>query len=124
MKVIDLLNKIANGEKLPETIKYRSGIYHKFNQSGYFYAKSWEEETLLDNIQCTSDLTEKIEIIDPIEEEKEIEEIEFDEIDEMTDFDIYFYPECSDDSKENFKNKINELIRNQKKIIDKLKKGK
>ena len=79
MKVIDLLNKIANGEKLPETIKYRSGIYHKFNQSGYFYAKSWEEETLLDNIQCTSDLTEKIEIIDPIEEDKEIEEISINE---------------------------------------------
>lgn len=49
-----------------------------------------------------------------IEEDKKIE---FEEIDEMTDYDIYFYPECSDDSKENFKEKINELIRNQKKLI-------
>lgn len=72
--VIQLLNKIANGEELPETIKYRSGIYHKFNQCGYFYAKAWEEETLLDNIQVTSDLTEKVEII---EEDKEIETLNY-----------------------------------------------
>lgn len=49
---------------------------------------------------------------------KIIENIEFEEIDEMTDYDIYFYPECSDYSKENFKDKINELIRNQKKLIE------
>ena len=34
MKVIDLLNKIANGEKVPEKIKYRNKIfiYDKDNQ--------------------------------------------------------------------------------------------
>lgn len=62
-----------------------------------------------------------------IEEDKEIEKIEFDEIDEVTDYDIYSYQECVDDSKEHFKNRINKLIKNQRKIIktlNELKKGK
>jgi hypothetical protein len=64
MKVIDLLNKIANNEELPEKIKYYGNIYYKYNHNGYFYAIGWEEETLLDDIQCTSQLNDEIEIIE------------------------------------------------------------
>lgn len=52
-------------------------------------------------------LKKEFEILE-IEEEQDIE---YQDIKELTDDDIYFYPECSDDSKENFKDKINELVR-------------
>ena len=153
MKVIDLLNKIANGEEVPKEIKTEEDIY-EYVDIAYDYKKKcvslnywfFQQFVFGGNGNC---LNYEVEIIEepkgkegfvtnghrfvsnengvsifPVEEDKEIEEIKFDEIDEMTDYDIYSYPECSDDSKENFKNKINELIRNQKKIINELKKGK
>ena len=89
-------------------------IYHS-KYSPYFREEDIEEK--MKKYKCTYNKETK-------EYEFELKEIEFEDIDELTDGDIYFYPECSDDSKENFKNKINELIRNQKKIIDELKKGK
>ena len=126
MKVIDLLNKIANGEEVPKQIKARGVIWEfdkKYND--YHNDEEWFFISGFDEFKNSKEFLElKVEII---EEEKEIEEIQFDEIDELTDYDIYFFPECEDDSKENFKNKINELIRNQKKIIkavNELKKGK
>ena len=73
MKVIDLLNKIANNEELPATIKYNATIYYKYYHCGYFYAVGWEEETLLDNIQITSQLNDEIEIIG--EKPKKIEKL-------------------------------------------------
>lgn len=75
MKIIDLLNKIANNEDLPETIKYSATIYYKYNHCKPFYAVGWEEETLLDNIQCTSQLNDEIEIIE--EKSKKLTHLDF-----------------------------------------------
>ena len=124
IKIIDLLIKIANGNDMPLSFRYEGIVW--VLKGGRYYQEvndeveleKWFEKYLFKS------LNEEIEII---EEDKEIEKIEFDEIDEMTDYDIYSYPECEDDSKENFKNKINELIRNQKiliKLVNELKKGK
>ena len=126
--VIQLLNKIANGEELPEKIIWNEDLfeYDKGQKAYIIESINGMTKSLLEYVlEC--DLNNEVEIIEYIEEDKEIEEIQFDEIDELTDYDIYFFPECEDDSKENFKNKINELIRNQKKIIkavNELKKGK
>ncbi len=73
IKVIDLLNKMVNGEELPKTIKYQGVIYNKYYEGGYFYTKGYEENTLLEDVLVTSDLIEEVEII---EEEKEIEKLD------------------------------------------------
>jgi hypothetical protein len=73
MKVIDLLNKIANGEEVPQKIKWNDLIYEKskYNATprGYYYRinggiKLW----LLDEINSLND---EVEII---KEEKKIPE--------------------------------------------------
>ena len=67
MKVIDLLNKIANGEEIPKYIKYRNWNNNSFDKmlvckENIFYK--------LDQLEIY--LNDEIEII---EEDKEIEEI-------------------------------------------------
>lgn len=39
MKIIDLLNKIANGEEVPTTIKYQDNYYNLIRK----YNEDWEE---------------------------------------------------------------------------------
>ncbi len=84
MKVIDLLNKIANGEEVPNEIKIR-GIVFKFTEINtrnltfadngsninYAYENDYENYWL----DCAR-VNEEIEMIHSIEEDKNIEEIE------------------------------------------------
>ena len=108
MKVIDLLNKIANREEVPEKIRIynrndsvyiwkpieNSSLYHYFNiATGERLGSDWRLDGRL--------LTEEIEII---EEDKEIEEIKIGM--GLTEVDCAY--------------KINELV----KAVNKLKKGK
>ena len=71
MKIIDLLNKIANGEEVPEKIKYRNKIfiYDKDNQCYVVenYNEYYDLHMSLSNHKGT-DLLYEVEII----EEKEI----------------------------------------------------
>ena len=68
MKVIDLLNKVANGEELPEKFKYINGaIYHKSND-GYY-----DENGCKWRLSIVLDLNNEIEII---EEDKKIEKLD------------------------------------------------
>ena len=60
MRVIDLLNKIANGEEVPEKIQY-NGFY--FNWTGLNYYCSYED-TFLDELICLEDLNYPVEIIE------------------------------------------------------------
>ena len=98
MKVIDLLNKIANDKEVPKKIKW--GV-HEFEWFVYEYkAKDeFQEPTLLDYLsQTPSMLNDKVEII---EEEKKIPE----------KLKLYApYPECHDTRFEDVENKINEII--------------
>jgi hypothetical protein len=70
MKIIDLLNKIANGEEVPKKIKYDNQIYelteNKIDWYCYDYARNF-----LGNEMTLQELNNKVEII---EEEKEIPE--------------------------------------------------
>ena len=118
MRIIDLLNKIANGEEVPNDIKV--GI-HKFykcrkhNVYDDFDYQNKDGEYLLDYLSkyeyITKYLSNEVEILD--------EEDEFEDIEEMNlDIDCtieYNFGEVYDT--------INQLIKNQKKIIERLKDG-
>ena len=73
MKVIDLLNKIAKGEEVPERIKFENYIYIWRNYEKDYFCKQINHslESIIGEYMF-SNLNLEIEII---EEEKEIEEI-------------------------------------------------
>ena len=116
IKIIDLLNKIANGEipKLIRTMgdewKYINGDYWCENCGGWFSTECLELTILND----------EVEILD--------EEDEFEDIDEVEVYHQYNEAIIKNYGKESTVNlgvelladKINDLIKNQKKIIEKI----
>ena len=101
MKVIDLLNKIANNEEIP--IKIKIGGYEFRQSNGQFWCDKLESYMIN---SCTSiyRLNDEIEIIE--EKPKKIEELE--EVREITQ-DCFDNWTCA--------KRINQLNENQKKII-------
>ena len=80
MKIIELLNKIANGEEIPKKIKYLNRIYeYKYTTygTGYLYEdkgiKYWFSEDALSD--SAEELNYEVEIIED-EEEIDIQNIE------------------------------------------------
>ena len=77
MKVIDLLNKIANEEEVPKKIKYENNIYNYDNSCQDYklvnvFGYTWLINKIFDDYENTSSiLSYEIEII---EEDKEIED--------------------------------------------------
>jgi len=74
MKIIELLNKIANGEEVPDAIKWGC---HDFEWFVYEYKAKGElgEPTLLDYLsQCPQMLNDRIITFNKVEEEKKIPE--------------------------------------------------
>jgi hypothetical protein len=123
MKVIDLLNKIANGEELPKKIKFNEAIYN-FNElyDDYegLYGGDWLLKNHNDNLKCF--LNDEVEILD--------EEDEFIDIEELR-VKLMGFADDSEEEKEflnedlrRITDKINDLIKNQKKIIQALKENK
>ena len=76
MKIIDLLNKIANGEETPKKIKYKNEIYERYQNitinNLYYYQVPNKCKFLIDQLSLASDLLDEVEII---EEPKKIEKI-------------------------------------------------
>lgn len=76
IKIIDLLNKIANGEEVPEKIKYRNCIFNKTFGAGINpdYV-NYDNTYLLEYVSNEADsLNELVEILeDNIEEIEELE---------------------------------------------------
>ena len=78
MKVIDLFNKIANGEEVPRKIKYRDNIY-VYTDDGYRYDDGLQVLWLVNDINI-DDVDKKGEMvlnkeIEIIEEDKKIEKL-------------------------------------------------
>ena len=103
MKVIDLLNKIANGEKLPEEIKVMGGTYYlcENDQSGCCY---FSEKPGYGGVKLSFDTSVMNEEVEIIEEDKKIVKLKKDNFGENEDLDevdsdIYFVVD-----------KINEII--------------
>lgn len=76
IKMIDLLVKIANGEEVPEKIKYKNEIYERYQNIStnnlYYYQVSNKCKFLIDQLSSAIDLLDKVEII---EEPKKVEKI-------------------------------------------------
>ena len=114
IKIIDLLNKIANGEELPNRIKHCGAGYKHI----YFdlYKSHDYEDTLsgdllfADRIIIQEHLNDEVEILD--------EEDEFEDIEEIDDTKLGCYINSVDSV---LLKRINDLIKNQKKIIERLK---
>ena len=111
IKIIDLLCYMSIGDydKLPERFCFK-GVTFKLNKNkNYVSTTSGLLLTkYLDNDYLEMDLNSEIKTLD--------EEDEFEDIDTI----IALYNPTLNDS--NFRSKINQLIKNQKKIIERLKK--
>lgn len=70
MRIIDLLNKIANDEKVPNKFIYDDLIFTKHDDCGCFYYKDNDGDNFLDSI-CNdlSNLNDNIEIMQEKEED-------------------------------------------------------
>lgn len=99
IKVIDLLNKIANGEEVPKKIKIWGYTFLRYEDktSGiYYYATEDENDELMEILDGTNELNDELEII---EEDKEIEKLD---TKKTTDFGAEYV--------RGNRNKINELV--------------
>lgn len=108
IKVIDLLNMIANGEKTPKRIRYAGYIFGKSDDYRYytfFDEEDYQTNHLMEYVRC-SDMNDEVEILDG-EEEIDIQSIE-----ELPDYNFSI--------KEN-RDKINELIKVIKQLDNKIK---
>ena len=95
MRVIDLLNKIANGEEVPKKIKFK-GIDRIYEYDRLY---NWFDDNSSDNCKDIFYICELNDEVEIIEEDKKIEKI-----------DNAYYHETQDRQNEIFKNKINEII--------------
>lgn len=131
IKIIDLLNKIANGEEAPKKIKYEGKIYIYYEAYAGYYEKDCEgiynkKFLTFRNEQYYKVLNEELEILD--------EDDEFEDIEELNKSD-YQYSQCPswkekeevikimNNNFELHQKAIRDIIQNQKKIIERLKDG-
>lgn len=103
MKVIDLLNKKANNEKMPFKVKYKGEVYNLSQNTNWYY------DCKIPNDSLGSDcvymyLNNEVEII---EEDKEIEELEFCKIDDDT---ISGLIKSINELNDEYVHKMNELV--------------
>ena len=73
IKVIDLLNAIAEGKELPEKFMYKGHLYYRQKTKGICY-RCDELNEIFEECLVLEDLNDTIEII---EEPKKIEKIDF-----------------------------------------------
>ena len=66
IKIIDLLNKIANDEEVPKRIKYRNKIYHYRGDDYSTYDEDWlfSENYTVKTAWLDEFLNDEIEILD------------------------------------------------------------
>ena len=115
MRIIDLLNKIANGEEAPKKIKFENYIYIWRNDQKDYFCKQINhslESIIGEYLFCNLNL--EVEILDEEDEFEDIEELNLDK-DELLQKVIITAQDYV------IEGKINQLIKNQKKIIERLK---
>ena len=105
IRIIDLLNKIAKGEKIKFKDKYRN--YDECDISTFL------ENYITANWDWVEDDT------DWLNEEVEVEDKEYEDIEEILNEELEEC-ECLRDVAYFYQTRVNELIRNQKKIIKQL----
>lgn len=73
MKVIDILNKIANREEIPKKVKYNDEFYKLNNYNNKYYRDNTEIDLLREHRHIESFFNDEIEIIE--DTPKKIEKI-------------------------------------------------
>ena len=110
MKVIDLLNKIANGEEVPERIKYINSIWEYDEKTkDYFHDDLW----LIYSMNSIGLTKREVEIIeDTPKEDKKIEKLDLDDLNILLDKDYndYMIRHIVHKALVVIKSKINEII--------------
>ena len=107
MKIIDLLNIIADDKELPEKFMYKGHLYYKQKTNGICY-RCDELNEIFEECLVLEDLNETIEII---EEPKKIEKIKSNGDEFYSDYiDAWISKKKTDAYCEFLMNKINELI--------------
>ena len=105
MRIIDLLNKIANDEEVPEKIKYNDKIFIYDGFSYIYENKTFDEYNRLEEfIFYSSDLNDEVEII---EEDKKIEKLK---LYTFASDNLVMLIEMLNDLNKEHVNKINEII--------------
>lgn len=119
VKLIDILCLMSLNEKIPEEIKYDNKIYHYCDiTKDYYYTCYGINIYLFKTLfsKPTTFLNDEVEILELEDEFEDIEKIEHEYI-----YGLNENEEKIDDRVSRFEDKINALIKNQKKIIEKLK---
>ena len=78
MKIIELLNRIANGIDIPLQIKYDNDIW-KYDEMARDYLlidKSGEEYLICEELNLMYALNEEVEVVEEEQEDKKIEKID------------------------------------------------
>ncbi len=103
IKIIDLLNKIAEGKELPEKFMYKGHLYYRQKTKGICY-RCDELNEIFEECLVFEDLNDTVEII---EEPKKIEKIARCDSIKMTHYGELYKPT---ENEEILRIKINELI--------------
>lgn len=113
IKIIDLLNKKANNEKMPKKFKYKNYIFELDDVNEYTINKE-KQVAFTELIQFNlKNLNDEIEILeDNIEEIEELDNWFVDERKEYREFDIQAINLCFSKHRD----KINELVKTVKEI--------
>lgn len=106
MKIIDLLNKIANGEEVPKKIKWKGQIYEYSRSNRFYYQNSWS--MYRDFYTEGNCLNDEVEIL---EEPKKIKKWNYFALEDIR--------ECTE---EDLKGYIRVLAETQNEIIDEINK--
>ena len=83
MKVIDLLNKIANGEEVPKKVKYEDMIFEYENGDYYIELENADTYTMLEHLTFNKNYNNRealqleLEEVEIIEEDKKIRKLDF-----------------------------------------------
>ena len=103
IKIIELLNKIANGEEFPKKVKFEDKIYTYYNEMADYKNEGYFLFDIISDGYVKDFLNDKVEII---EEQEEINIQDIEELDES------FNNGFEDENR----HKINELVKAVKKL--------
>ena len=108
IKIIDLLNKIANGEEIPKKIKFENDIYIHIDN----YCYHCEETNLILSDRIFAEYSKLNDYVEIIEEPKKIEKWGEGALEEME--------KCTDYTLEDLQKYIRILAETQNELIDEI----
>ena len=111
IKIIDLLNKIANGEEVPKKIKWLGQIYEYSNSNRFYYQNSWS--MYRDFYTEGNCLNDEVEIIEEPKKIEKLEPVRGSDLSDLTDKDMVLKNNALIElckTLNNINNKVNELI--------------